>query len=127
MALTEAPGFWDDHEKAEKIMSSVRKLKNRIEPWKELLGELSDIEAMYELAEESGSSEDEAELREMIASSRQKFEELNVLNLLSGEVDDSSAFITIHSGAGGFNLFSYLCSSFQERGLKLNFSVSLFL
>ena len=52
MALTEAPGFWDDHEKAEKIMSSVRKLKNRIEPWKELLGELSDIEAMYELAEE---------------------------------------------------------------------------
>ena len=28
---------------------------------------------------------------------------------------------------GGFNLFSYLCSSFQERGLKLNFSVSLFL
>ena len=101
MALTEAPGFWDDHEKAEKIMSSVRKLKNRIEPWKELLGELSDIEAMYELAEESGSSEDEAELREMISSARQKFEELNVLNLLSGEVDDSSAFITIHSGAGG--------------------------
>ena len=25
MALTEAPGFWDDHEKAEKVMKNVKK------------------------------------------------------------------------------------------------------
>ncbi|MCR5401797.1 MAG: peptide chain release factor 2 [Treponema sp.] len=101
MALSEAPDFWNDHEKAEKIMSQVRKLKNRIEPWKELKAEYSDIQAMYELALESGDPADEDELKKMLDQGRKKFEELNILNLLSGEVDDSSAFITIHSGAGG--------------------------
>ena len=101
MALSEAPDFWNDHEKAEKIMSQVRKLKNRIEPWKDLKAEYSDIQAMYELALESGDPADEDELKKMLDQGRKKFEELNILNLLSGEVDDSSAFITIHSGAGG--------------------------
>ena len=101
MALTEAPGFWDDHEKAEKIMAQVRKLKNRVEPWKQLLSEFSDLEAMYELAAESGEKSDEDEVRSMLEAGQKKFEELNVLNLLSGEVDDSSAFLSVHSGAGG--------------------------
>ena len=67
MKLTEADGFWDDHEKAEKVMSAIRKLKNRVEPWKELLSEYSDMEAMYELAEESGEKSDEDELKAMQA------------------------------------------------------------
>lgn len=99
--LTEADGFWDDHEKAEKVMAEIRKLKNRIEPWKQLLTDFGDIQAMYELAEESGDAGDEEEVRAMLKKAQKKFEELNVLNLLSGEVDDSSAFITIHAGAGG--------------------------
>lgn len=101
ISLTEADGFWNDHEKAEKLMASIRKLKARIEPWKELLKQLDDIDAMFELAGESGDADDEAELASMIKNARTDFEKLNVLNLLSGEVDDSSAFITIHSGAGG--------------------------
>ncbi|MBQ1949401.1 MAG: peptide chain release factor 2 [Treponema sp.] len=101
MTLTEAPGFWDDHEKAEKVMSQVRKLKNRVEPWRELLNEYNDMEAMYELAAESGDPADEEEVKSMLDAGRKKFEELNILNLLSGEVDDSAAFLTIHSGAGG--------------------------
>lgn len=99
--LTEADGFWDDHEKAEKVMAEIRKLKNRVEPWKQLLSDFGDIEAMYELAEESGDSGDEDEVRAMLEKARKRFDELNILNLLSGEVDDSPAFITIHAGAGG--------------------------
>lgn len=99
--LTEADGFWDDHEKAEKVMAEIRKLKNRVEPWKQLLSDFGDIEAMYELAEESGDSGDEDEVRSMLEKARKRFDELNILNLLSGEVDDSPAFITIHAGAGG--------------------------
>ena len=99
--LTEADGFWDDHGKAEKVMAEIRKLKNRVEPWKQLLGDYDDIQAMYELAEESGEAGDEDEVRSMLEKAQKKFEELNILNLLSGEVDDSPAFITIHAGAGG--------------------------
>ncbi|MGP1457713.1 MAG: peptide chain release factor 2 [Treponema sp.] len=101
MALTENPAFWDDHEKAERVMSDVRKLKNRIEPWKEMLSEFSDVEAMFDLAEESGDAADEDETRKMFAAAKEKFEKLNILNLLSGEVDQNDAFISIHAGAGG--------------------------
>lgn len=66
-----------------------------------MLSELSDLEAMFELAEESGDAADEDETRKMLAAAKAKFEKLNILNLLSGEVDQNDAFISIHAGAGG--------------------------
>ncbi|MBR6340792.1 MAG: peptide chain release factor 2 [Treponema sp.] len=101
MKQSEAPGFWDDHQAAEKVMAQVRKLKNRVEPWRALIAELDDLDAMYELAEESGSADDEAEVRAMYEAAKEKFEKLNILNLLSGEVDQNDAFLTVHAGAGG--------------------------
>lgn len=99
--LTEVTGFWDDHESAEKVMSQIRKLKNRVEPWKKLIADMDDLEAMYELASESGEESDEAEVRSMYGTAKEQFEKLNILNLLSGEVDQNDAFLTIHAGAGG--------------------------
>ena len=99
--LTEAPGFWDDHEAAEKVMSQIRRLKNRIEPWKKIIADMDDLEAMYELAAESGEASDEDEVRSMYEAAKAQFEKLNILNLLSGEVDQNDAFLTVHAGAGG--------------------------
>lgn len=99
--LTEAPGFWDDHEAAEKVMSQIRKLKSRVEPWRALLAEMDDMDAMYELASESKDEADEEEVRNMYSTAKEKFEKLNILNLLSGEVDQNDAYLTVHAGAGG--------------------------
>ena len=99
--LTEAPGFWDDHEAAEKVMSQIRRLKNRIEPWKKIITDMDDLEAMYELAAESGEASDEEEVRSMYEAAKAQFDKLNILNLLSGEVDQNDAFLTVHAGAGG--------------------------
>lgn len=100
-ALTGAEGFWDDPKAAEKVMSQIRKLKNRVEPWRKIIADMDDIDAMYELAEESGDQADEDEVRAMYDSAKAEFEKLNILNLLSGEVDQNDAFLTIHAGAGG--------------------------
>ena len=99
--LTTADGFWDDPQKAQKVMSKIRALKMRVEPWKELIGDIDDIETMYELASESGDAGSEAEIKAMYEQAKEKYEKQSVLNLLSGEVDNSSAFLTIHAGAGG--------------------------
>ena len=82
-------------------MSQIRKLKNRIEPWKKILADMDDLEAMYELAAESGEASDEDEVRSMYEAAKAQFDKLNILNLLSGEVDQSDAFLTVHAGAGG--------------------------
>jgi peptide chain release factor 2 len=100
-ALTGQAGFWDDPKAAEKVMSQIRKLKNRVEPWRQLISDMDDIEAMYELAAESGEQGDEDEVRSMYEKAKAQFEKLNILNLLSGEVDQNDAFLTIHAGAGG--------------------------
>ena len=101
MKQSEAPGFWDDHEAAEKVMAQVRRLKNRVEPWRDLLKDMDDLDAMYELASESGGQDEEDEVRQMYEAAKQKFEKLNILNLLSGEVDQNDAYLTVHAGAGG--------------------------
>lgn len=80
-------------------MSEIKFLKNRVEPWEKLVVDLEDLEALYELAAEDGSLE--SELVDSIESLSQRFDKLNILNLLSDEVDRNGAFLTIHAGAGG--------------------------
>ena len=125
-ALTAAPGFWDDHDKAEKVMNDIKLLKGRVEPWKELIAAANDMEAMYELGEESKDQSVEPEIKEMYDSAKAKFDQQSILNLLSGEVDQCSAFLTIHSGAGGTEAcdWAYMLSRMyirwaERRGYKM--------
>ncbi len=82
-------------------MAALRRLKARVEPWRALMKDDEDLETMYELAAESGAAEDAAETEKMYAGLKARFEQLQILNLLSGEVDGNSAFLSIHAGAGG--------------------------
>ncbi len=99
--LTSAQGFWDDPKAAEKVMVEIKRLKNRIEPWELLLNQLGDVEALYELAEESSSDEIINEIADEIQKITLQFDQLSTLQLLSDEVDQNDAFLTIHAGAGG--------------------------
>ena len=82
-------------------MSQIRKLKSRVEPWRKLLADIDDLEAMFELATESGEQSDEDEVSSMLANAKETLEKLNILKLLSGEFDLNDAFLTVHAGAGG--------------------------
>ena len=82
-------------------MGQIRKLKSRVEPWRKLISDMEDLHAMFDLASESGEESDEDEVRQMYDSAKTEFEKLNILNLLSGEVDSNDAYLTVHAGAGG--------------------------
>ena len=125
-SLTTAPGFWENASKAGTVMTAIKQLKNRVEPWRAILREQDDLEAMYELAVESGSPNDETEVRTMYNNEKAEFEKLNILNLLSGEVDQNNAFLSIHAGAGGTEaedwafMLSRMYSRWAERhGFKM--------
>ncbi|MCR4938538.1 MAG: peptide chain release factor 2 [Treponemataceae bacterium] len=124
--LTGAPDFWDDPKKAEKVLSEIKMLRNRIEPWKELIKTMDDIEATYELAEESRDAELEEEVSKEYEAAKAKFEKQSILNLLSDEVDKNDAFLTIHAGAGGTEACDWaqmLCRMYmrwaERRGYKV--------
>jgi peptide chain release factor 2 len=82
-------------------MGELKALKSKIEPWQDLRVQLDDLEALYDLASESKDDSFTAEIEEGIKAARERFEKLNVINLLSGEVDRNGAYLTIHAGAGG--------------------------
>ncbi len=100
-ALTLEPGFWENTSRAEKVMSDIKILKNRVEPWQELVSSVEDLETLYELAAESGDESLEPEIKKHFEEASGMYEKLSILNLLSDEVDKNGAFLTIHAGAGG--------------------------
>ena len=97
----EYEGFWDDHEKAQKITQRCNTLERKIENFEKLESLLEDTITMIELAQEEGddSSDDE------IMADAEKFKEQlaaeKLKTLLTGEYDNSNAIITLHAGAGG--------------------------
>ena len=82
-------------------MGEIKFLKSKIEPWEKLMVQLDDLEALYELADESRDESMVSEIEAGIIAAKDYFEKQNIINLLSGEVDRNGAFLTIHAGAGG--------------------------
>lgn len=82
-------------------MSELRSLRSRIEPWENLMKDIGDLEALYELAEESRDDSLTTEIDAHYRSIAERYEKLNILNMLSDEVDRNGAFLEIHAGAGG--------------------------
>ena len=82
-------------------MMEIKRLRDSIEPWEELVAKLEDAEALLELAQEEGDQSQEAEISATIQAARVTYDRLQLKQLLSGEADGANAFLTIHSGAGG--------------------------
>ncbi|MCM1321033.1 MAG: peptide chain release factor 2 [Bacteroides sp.] len=121
-----AEDFWAVPAKAEKVLSEIKLLKSRIEPWRELLKTADDLEALYELAEESGDVSLETEIAGEYENAKSAYEKLSIINLLSDEVDKNDAFLTVHAGAGGTEACDWaqmLCRMYsrwaEQKGYKI--------
>ena len=82
-------------------MSSLKGLKNRYEPWKALRDEAIDLQTLYELAAEANDESETAGVENIFKNLSAKYEKLNIVELMAGEVDKNACFLTVHSGAGG--------------------------
>ncbi len=96
-----ASDFWQDKDKATAELGRLKTLKRRYDPWAKLRADLSDLKEICALAVADKDESLESDLRANLETLTARYNELNVLELLSGENDASSAFVTIHSGAGG--------------------------
>ena len=100
-----APDFWSNRERAQGEVEEVSRLRSQINPFRELERETADFEALLELAAEETDAtqrtQADAEITAEHARLSRKLEEFELRQFLSGPNDRSSAFITIHSGAGG--------------------------
>ena len=96
-----ASDFWNDSAAAEKVMSDFKALKTRFEPWKDLVAKAGDLVTLHELAAAENDESLAAEIEAELADYEARFEKMSVVELMSGEMDRSGCFLTIHAGAGG--------------------------
>ena len=93
--------FWQDKDKAGETLTRLKALTRRYDPWVKLRSDFEDAVGIWRLAVEEKEESLEADLRGNWETLDKRYGELKVLELLGGENDSSSAFVTIHSGAGG--------------------------
>lgn len=94
---SQAADFWADNEKAQQVMKELSKLEARITPWLEIQQDISDVQEMASLDDESLAIDLSRQLDEV----RTTYEDLKEELKLAGPYDNYDAVLSIHAGAGG--------------------------
>jgi peptide chain release factor 2 len=96
-----APGFWDNTDAAQKIMTEANATRNRINGMDALEKRVADLSVLFELTEEENTPQARADFSAEYEAAEKALDELEISVLLSGEQDPNNAIISIHAGAGG--------------------------
>ena len=94
------PDFWLQSEKKNPIIQELKRLKAKVEPYRELQREVTDLNGLLAIVEES-DAESLGHLEEELHRTAQKIELLEFQKLLSGPADRNGAILSINAGAGG--------------------------
>ncbi len=97
----EYDGFWDDHEKAQKITQKCNTLERKIENFERLQSLLEDTIELIEMSLEEGDDSSNDEIIADAEAFKKQLAAEKLKSLLTGEYDNSNAILTLHAGAGG--------------------------
>jgi peptide chain release factor 2 len=95
----QAPGFWDDQERAARVSAEHAAVGRRLDTYRSLERDLEDLATLEEMAAEDESIA--AELDDQRRSVADRLEELEEARLFSGDYDSGDAVVTVNAGAGG--------------------------
>ncbi|WP_405080866.1 peptide chain release factor 2 [Paenibacillus chitinolyticus] len=96
-----APDFWDDNEKAQKIIGELNAIKSVVDQFQALNNEYEDLEVMAQLADEENDEDMAAELADGLKGVLRKLEDFQLQLLLNQPYDRLNAILELHPGAGG--------------------------
>ncbi len=100
-AMAEAPGFWDDPEKSQKVMVKTKALEGKCARFAKMQGQREDLLTLCEMALEESDDSMLEELKEGFTQLQTEMEEARRETLLTGDYDGNNALMSFHAGAGG--------------------------
>ena len=100
-ALSQREDFWNEPEKAGKVMQGIESGRELIAFWNGLRDEIVSLEEMAKLAYSEEDAGMEAEIKSKFAEIEKIFLKNEHLIFMNGKYDASNAIVTIRSGAGG--------------------------
>jgi peptide chain release factor 2 len=95
----QAPGFWDDQERAAATSAQHARVQKRLATFRSLEADVDDLAELQELS--SDDEEIASELSGQLDSIESRLAGLEEARLFSGPYDAGDAVVTIRSGAGG--------------------------
>ena len=117
-------GFWENQKSAEMVLKSIKAKKIWTKSYKEAENSVDDLLVINDFFNEGESSE--AELDDQYKETLKHIEELEFLNMLSGEEDKLNAILNINPGAGGTESQDWaqmLMRMYMRWGERNNFKV----
>ena len=100
-AMQEAPGFWDNPEKSQKIVVKTKSCENKLEKYARMESSWEDLMTICEMAAEEDDDSMLDELKEGFRQLAADMESTRLSTLLTGNYDGNNALVSFHSGAGG--------------------------
>ncbi len=122
------PEFWEDKARAQSKMAEVSSLKGKVIPLRDLSARISDLDVLVEMALEEGEDASAQEVLDEVQSIQAGLDKVELQTLLSGPHDRESAFLTIHSGAGGTEACDWadmLLRMYQRWGTAQGYKVEM--
>lgn len=100
--LSARPSFWEhEPEHRQDILRQLAALGRRIDKYNVLCKQYEEATTLLELGIEEEDESVYEEADSLFLDFRQKFEDMRVSVLLSGEYDSNNAMLSLHAGAGG--------------------------
>ena len=100
-AMQEAPGFWDDPEKSQKVAMKTRQTENKIERYEKMCSDWDDLMTICEMAAEEDDDSMLEELQTGFETLAGEMESCRLETLLTGKYDKNNAIMSFQAGAGG--------------------------
>lgn len=97
----EALDFWNDVDRSNEVMKTVKNLKDTLAAFEHVNDQYEEVGVLIEMADEENDASLLPEIEETFNSFKENFETLRIQTLLSGEFDKDNAIVTLHAGAGG--------------------------
>ncbi|MGD8608513.1 MAG: PCRF domain-containing protein, partial [Myxococcales bacterium] len=98
--LSLSEGFWDDQDRAQKLMRERASTEDTLNEFERVHGEVKDLLELLDLAVSEGDEGVANDVAERLPSLESEVRGLELKRMLSSE-DDTDAIVTINPGAGG--------------------------
>jgi peptide chain release factor 2 len=95
------PDFWNDNDKAQKIIGEMNAIKSVVVEIETMQSEYEDLDTMLELAIEENDESFVPDIESGIKTLVTKLEAFELQLLLNNPYDKSNAILELHPGAGG--------------------------
>ena len=99
--LMASQNFWDDQEAAKATINESNRLKEWVDPAKNVKQKFEDIQSLLPEAYEIGDPPLIQELLAELDQLESTLSALEIRKMLSGELDNSNCYLSINAGAGG--------------------------